>query len=185
MEHVQYNAPRGQKTASGREAEFFEFFNEEPGGGRRHFCLRWLARRHGFCGTPWSRSSSPSFPCRWSTFLCRRWWTSLRMSSSSSSHCLLLPSRLSKCPRSFLRTPSRSERRSGLRSWRNSWLRGCGWLLGPIPPTGFGPACGNSPRLSTGASPVDPPRRLHRQPRAVYKYWARLRRARTPELESL
>ena len=26
------------------------------------------------------------------------------------------------------------------------------------------------------AYPVDPPRGLHRQPRAVYKYWARLRR---------
>ena len=32
-------------------------------------------------------------------------WTKLRKSSGSSSHCLLLPSRLSKCPRSFLRTP--------------------------------------------------------------------------------
>ena len=80
-------------------------------------------RRHGFCGTPWSRSSSPSYPFRWSTFMCRRWWTKLRKSSGSSSHCLLLPSRLSKCPRSFLRTPSRSERRSGLRSWRNSWWK--------------------------------------------------------------
>ena len=112
-------------------------------------------RRHGFCGTPWSRSSSPLYPCRWSTFLCRRWWTSLRKSSSSSSHCLLLPSRLSKCPPSFLRTPSRSERRSGLCSWRNSWwkchcLRGCGWLSGPMPPAGCGPACGSSPRGSTG-----------------------------------
>ena len=28
-----------------------------------------------------------------------------------------------RCPRSFLRTPSRSERCSGLRSWRNSWWK--------------------------------------------------------------
>ena len=39
------------------------------------------------------------------------------------AHCLLLPRRLSKCPRSFLRTPSRSVRCSGLRSWRNSWWK--------------------------------------------------------------
>ena len=92
-------------------------------GVGRHFCLRWLARRHGFCGAPWSRSSNPSYPCGWSTFLCRRWWTSCRKSPNSSSHCLLLPSRLSKCPRSLFRTPSRSECRSGLRSWRNSWWK--------------------------------------------------------------
>ena len=34
MEHVQYNAPIGQKTASGREAEFFDVIDEELGGGR-------------------------------------------------------------------------------------------------------------------------------------------------------
>ena len=33
MEHVQYNAPQGQKTATGREAEFFDVFDEELGGG--------------------------------------------------------------------------------------------------------------------------------------------------------
>ena len=33
VEHVQHNAPRGQKTASGREAEFFDVFDEELGGG--------------------------------------------------------------------------------------------------------------------------------------------------------
>ena len=74
-------------------------------------------------GEPPGPQVSPSYPFRWSTFLCRGWWTSCRKSSSSSSHCLLLPSRVSKCPRSLLRTPSRSERRSGLRSWRNSWWK--------------------------------------------------------------
>ena len=34
LEHVQHNAPRGQKTASGREAESFDVFDEELGGGR-------------------------------------------------------------------------------------------------------------------------------------------------------
>ena len=38
---------------------------------------------------------------------------------------------------------------------------------------------GTSPR------PVAPPGGLHRQPRAVYKYWAGLRRVRAPVLESL
>ena len=34
MEHEMYNAPRGQKTASGRGTEFFDVFDEEFGGGR-------------------------------------------------------------------------------------------------------------------------------------------------------
>ena len=34
VEHVQHSAARGQKTASGREAEFFDVFDEELGGGR-------------------------------------------------------------------------------------------------------------------------------------------------------
>ena len=81
---------------------------------------RRSGRRSGFCGAPWSRTSNLCVGYRFSMLL-RRWWTRLRKSSGSSSHCLLLPSRLSKCPRSFPRTPSRSEHCSGLRSWRNSW----------------------------------------------------------------
>ena len=34
VEHVQHKSPRGQKAASGREAEFFDVFGEELGGGR-------------------------------------------------------------------------------------------------------------------------------------------------------
>ena len=34
MGHEKHNAPRGQKTASGRETEFFDVFDEELGGGR-------------------------------------------------------------------------------------------------------------------------------------------------------
>ena len=34
MEHEKHNAPRGQKTASGRGTEFFDVFDEELGGGR-------------------------------------------------------------------------------------------------------------------------------------------------------
>ena len=34
VEHVQYIAPGGQKTASGREAELFDVFDGELGGGR-------------------------------------------------------------------------------------------------------------------------------------------------------
>ena len=104
---------------------------------------------------------------------CRRW-----CSCRKSSHCLLLPSRLSKCPRSLLRTPSRSER---LRSWRNSWLKcrclpsatvsssrrcavtalGCRWLR-------MVPLLGTRGALLVAvwhtACPVDPPGGTHRQP---------------------
>ena len=34
VEHEKLNAPRGQKTASGMETEFFDVFDEELGGGR-------------------------------------------------------------------------------------------------------------------------------------------------------
>ena len=34
VEHEKHNAPRGQKTASGRGTEFFDVFDEELGGGR-------------------------------------------------------------------------------------------------------------------------------------------------------
>ena len=108
VEHVQYNAPRGQKTASGREAEFFDVFDEELGGGRPPP----LPEVAGPQARVLRCTVEPIIESLVPVFLCRRWWTSCRKSSSSSSHCLLLPSRSKKCPRSLLRTPSRSERRA-------------------------------------------------------------------------
>ena len=56
------------------------------------------------------------------------------------------------------------------------WMR----LSGPMPLAGCGPACGCRPRGSTGAwrAPGTPrgPARQGSPPRAVQKYWARLRR---------
>ena len=69
------------------------------------------------------------------------------------------------------------------RRLRNSWwtchcLRGCGWLSGPMLTAGRGLVHGGL-LVPEGhqAHPVDPPGAVHRQSRAVYKYWARLRRA--------
>ena len=59
---------------------------------------------------------------RISMFLRRRWWTSCRTSCISSARSCLFPSRLSKCPRIFLRT-SLCERLLAIRSWWNSWWK--------------------------------------------------------------
>ena len=121
-----------------------------------------------------------------------RWWTSCRKSSSYSSHSLLLPSRLSKRPRPLLRTPSRSERRSGLRSWRNSWWK-CRCPPSPrVPPrqpslrrrSGHSPGMPRFARVSTSVDHVGPTggcrvratssgaHRRGSQP--VHKYWAQV-----------
>ena len=163
MEHVQYTPRARSQPVAGRPSSGTSLMRSSARVGR-HLCLRWLARRHRFCGTSWSRSSSPSYPCRLSTFLCRRWWTILRKSSSFSSRCLLLLSRLSNRPRSLLRTPSRSEHRSGNRSWWSSWWK-C--RLSCLLPScrswcchGIGPqmaargATAQGPGVSTGGSPV-------------------------------
>ena len=71
--------------------------------------LCWLGHRNGFSGTPWSSSSRLSYPCRFSMFLCRGQRTNRWTSSRSLTRCcLLLPSRLSQCPRFFSRTVSSS-----------------------------------------------------------------------------
>ena len=113
--------------------------------------------------------------------LCRRrwtnWWT---CSSSLTTRC---PSRLSTCPRSH-RTPSRSVRSSSSRSWRNSW-----WTV----PTAVTFVPGNTLfndryghewvrvdgptgvyfwNVSSNYTQWGAPGGIHRQPRAVYKYWA-------------
>ena len=65
-------------------------------------------------------STSPL--CRLSMILRRRWWNSCFTCSASFRRSHLIPSRLSKCPRSCLRT-SPCERQFASRSWRNSWWK--------------------------------------------------------------
>ena len=137
-ESQHHTAPRGQKKARAREGgselQYTATFQKTrppqpelfqlPAGDGQHLCLRSLARRHGFCSAPWSPSSRLSCRCRFLMSRCRRWRTSWRTSSSSlTCFFLLLPSRLSKCPRIFFRTKSRSELRSGIRCWWNSWWK--------------------------------------------------------------
>ena len=140
-----HHSSRGQRTARagewGSELNYTATIRKTPtpqAAGTQYFAmdvdevlvagsrpdrLTEAGRRSGFCGALWSRTSNLCVGCRFSMLLCRRWWTRLRKSWGSLSHCLLLPSRLSKCPRSFLRTPFRSVRCCGLRSWRNSWWK--------------------------------------------------------------
>ena len=107
------------------------------------------------------------------------WWT---CSSSSTTRC---PSRLSTCPRSH-RTPSRSVRSSSSRSWRNILVevptavtfvpgntlfndrRGHEWVRVD------GPTGVYFWNVSSNYTQWAPSGGIHRQPRAVYKYWATL-----------
>ena len=73
-------------------------------------------RRSGICGAPWSRSSTQSLWCLFSTILCRRWWNSFRTSCASSTSFCLFQSRLSKCPRSCSMT-SPCAQLCVIRSW--------------------------------------------------------------------
>ena len=69
--------------------------HQPPGG--QHRCLR-CCFRSGFSSAPWSRSSTLCLWSRCFTTLCRRWWNSCWTFSHLS--ILVLPSRLSKYPRS-------------------------------------------------------------------------------------
>ena len=83
-----------------------------------------LGRRNGSSGTPWSTLSTSSAArlwCRFSTLLCRSWWNSCQTCSSSLTSLRLFPSRLSKCPRFFLRTYL-CARFCVTRSWQNKTL---------------------------------------------------------------
>ena len=138
----QHHSSRGQKTARAGEEEsetkytatLRKMFRTTPpphpfssacttkspaGGGRPVWSSR-RDRKSGSSGTPWSSLPSSLPWCRFSMYLCRRWWTNWwTCSSSSTTRC---PSRLSTSPRSH-RTPSRSVRSSSSRSWRNSWWK--------------------------------------------------------------
>ena len=84
-------------------------------------CLPCPDRKTGYSGAPCSRLST-SHLCRLSVFLRRRWWNSCLTCSASFVRSHLIPSRLSKCPRSCLRTFP-CERQLASRSWRNSWWK--------------------------------------------------------------
>ena len=66
---MQHNAPRGQKTASGREAEFFEVFVEELGGGRPPPLAEVRPQEKYTCSSCHSSSNSPL--ARRSSMSCR------------------------------------------------------------------------------------------------------------------
>ena len=53
-----------RRSTPGRKRCSSSCLRRTPQGGGQRLCLRWLARRHGFCSAPWSRLSSPSFLCR-------------------------------------------------------------------------------------------------------------------------
>ena len=119
-----------------------------------------------------SRISCPW--CRCSMLLCRRWWTSWWTSSRFST--LRSTSMSSKCQRSH-RTPSHAvfEPQLALAAHFASIVMDTNGSesRGPLVCTS-----GTSPTYYTQweppPPPPPPPGGIHRQPRAVYKYWARL-----------
>ena len=89
--------------------------------------------RNGFCGAPWSRTSTSS-RIRFSMCLSRRWGTSWWKCSERST--LGPRTRLSKCPRSFRSVLHCAVWRVVLRGWRSSWwkcrrTRGTRWRWSP------------------------------------------------------
>ena len=119
---AQYNAPRGQKNAG---TECYELSDEDvvPARGSRPPCLgEPRGHRSGISSVPWSRLPFMPLWYRFWMSLWRRWENSWWTCSSSLMRSHLLPSRLSKCPRSSL-SASRREPRFASRSWRNSWWK--------------------------------------------------------------
>ena len=113
-----------QKSKAAGDAVFFELFDEDTARCGPEFSPSF-GRRNGSSGTPWSTSSTSSAVrpwCRFSTLLCRRWWNSCPTCSGSSTGLRLSPSRLSKCPRFFLRT-SLFVQFCVTCSWQNSWWK--------------------------------------------------------------
>ena len=86
---------------------------KSPAGRGRTGSLPCPDRRSGFCQSLW---------CHFSTILRRRWWNSCQTCSSSSTRSCLIPSWLSKCQRSCLRTFLCAPW-CAIRSWRNSWWK--------------------------------------------------------------
>ena len=128
-------------------------------------------RRSGFCGTPWSRLETLLLGCLLSMLLCRRWLTASRLQLRGG----LLP-----CPRSS-RTPTPQRLEPSEPQQLVEQL-----VEVPLP---------NPVLLAHGRAAtfhrdggnllvdarhqlrqVERPAGVHRQPRAVYKYWAVERR---------
>ena len=109
-----------------------------------------------------------------STILSRSWWIPWWKCGRSSTTCCLTSSRSSKCPRFFL-TRSRSAPLSRSRRRQNSWWQ----CLGSSSSSSGAPkahfalesfALVGTLRLCVCVTLVG----SHRQPRAVYEYWATL-----------
>ena len=79
-------------------------------------------RKAGFCGAPWSGTSTPS-RSRPSMFSCRRWWTNRWRCSCPLT--FLIPSRLLKCPRSRCQPALNADSRGCCRRRSNWWK--CRW----------------------------------------------------------
>ena len=106
MEYVRYNAPRSKKTASGREAEVFDVFDEELGGGR----LPPLPEVAGPQARVPRRTVEPIIES----------FVPVPMIDVPVPQVV---EQLSEVVKFFVTLPVHSERRSGLRSWRNSWWK--------------------------------------------------------------
>ena len=82
--HKQHAALRGPKTArttvprTSRRARWWPGVRKSPAGAGQHLCLRSLAGRSVCSGTTWKISVPSARSCRFSIFLCRRWWTTWR-----------------------------------------------------------------------------------------------------------
>ena len=143
-------------------------------------------RRSESRGASWSRSSTlhPSFLFSTILILCRRWWTQWRKSvASSSSVGRWLPSRLgtvrmswfSKCPR-FFSTWLRPVPLFLSRRRQNSWWQCLGSSSSSSDAPKAHSALGSFALVGTrGPCVCTILVGSHRQPRAVYKYWAQVR----------
>ena len=107
------------------QAELFSLFDEEPGGTRPYRMPTLSGAQEQVQRHPVGQIVD-SVPDRRSMFLCRWWWNSWWTCSSSLTRSYLLPSRLSKCPRS---SSSASRREPRFASWKLflSTLLKMGW----------------------------------------------------------
>ena len=84
-----------------REMHYTATFQERlyPRGACQHLSLRSLAGRHGFCGMSWNIFPSLHRWCKFSLYLCRRWWISCRTLSNSFVRSHLFPEQVIEVPK--------------------------------------------------------------------------------------
>ena len=154
---------------------------KSPAGGGHLVRVSRQGRKSRSSGTPWS-SLPTSLPwCRSSTYLCRRWWTNWCSSSPtprSPSKVIAVPkiSQDSIPQRLLLSEPQLAEQLVEVPTVVSHVLGralfigrdGHDWCRVP------GPTGVYFRRVGTPHTQFDPPRGIHRQPRAVFLYWARM-----------